>query len=136
MASIDGIRNICNRREDLHRRKLSFDMLNLFRFVFVFVWMQTYIGWCPYFLARHMLAYANVIVYNYQYMLDPKVSGLVSRELERECIVVFDEAHNIDNVCIEALSVNLRRHTLDSAARSVAKLRNKVDEAKAKDAKR
>lgn len=28
---------------------------------------------------------------------------MVSREMERECIVVFDEAHNIDNVCIEAL---------------------------------
>jgi DNA excision repair protein ERCC-2 len=31
-------------------------------------------GWCPYFLARHMMAFSNVIVYNYQYMLDPKVS--------------------------------------------------------------
>lgn len=30
--------------------------------------------WCPYFLARHMMAFANVIVYNYQYMLDPKAS--------------------------------------------------------------
>lgn len=29
---------------------------------------------------------------------------MVSREMERECVVVFDEAHNIDNVCIEALS--------------------------------
>ena len=27
---------------------------------------------------------------------------MVSRELEKECVVVFDEAHNIDNVCIEA----------------------------------
>ena len=26
----------------------------------------------------------------------PKVSSLVSRELEKECVVVFDEAHNID----------------------------------------
>lgn len=26
---------------------------------------------------------------------------MVSRELEKECIIVFDEAHNIDNVCIE-----------------------------------
>lgn len=26
---------------------------------------------------------------------------MVSRELEKECIVVFDEAHNIDNICIE-----------------------------------
>ena len=35
-------------------------------------------GWCPYFLARHMLAFANVVVYNYQYMLDPKVSTIDS----------------------------------------------------------
>jgi DEAD_2 len=34
-------------------------------------------GWCPYFLARHMLTLANVVVYNYQYMLDPKVSQMV-----------------------------------------------------------
>ena len=26
---------------------------------------------------------------------------MVSRELEKECVVGFDEAHNIDNVCIE-----------------------------------
>ena len=26
---------------------------------------------------------------------------MVSRELDKECIIVFDEAHNIDNVCIE-----------------------------------
>ena len=32
---------------------------------------------------------------------DLQVSNMVSRELEKECIVVFDEAHNIDNVCIE-----------------------------------
>lgn len=31
-------------------------------------------SWCPYFLARHMMAFANVVVYNYQYMIDPKVS--------------------------------------------------------------
>jgi hypothetical protein len=35
-------------------------------------------GWCPYFLARHMMAFANVVVYNYQYMIDPKVSQMVS----------------------------------------------------------
>lgn len=40
-------------------------------------------GWCPYFLARHMLAFANVIVYNYQYMLDPKVSRLILEHAAR-----------------------------------------------------
>jgi len=34
--------------------------------------------WCPYYLSRHMLAFANVIVYNYQYMLDPKARRLTS----------------------------------------------------------
>ena len=48
-----------------------------------------------------------MVVYNYQYLLDPKVAGLVSREFEDNAIVVFDEAHNIDNVCIEALSGEL-----------------------------
>lgn len=40
-------------------------------------------GWCPYFLARHMLAFANVVVYNYQYMLDPKVC--YTRDLHASC---------------------------------------------------
>lgn len=94
-------------------------------------------GWCPYFLARHMISFANVVVYNYQYMIDPKVSQMVSRELERECIVVFDEAHNIDNVCIEALSVNLTAGILNAASvRNLPKLKQAIDRAKATDANR
>ena len=93
-------------------------------------------GWCPYFLARHMIGVANVVVYNYQYLLDPKVSSLVSRELEKECVVVFDEAHNIDNVCIEALSVNLRQQTLDAAGRNITSLSGKIERAKQTDARK
>ncbi len=92
--------------------------------------------WCPYFLARHAISVANVVVYNYQYLLDPKVSGMVSRELERECVVVFDEAHNIDNVCIEALSVNLRPQTLDGATRNIGALNRAVSRAKQTDERR
>jgi Rad3-related DNA helicase len=44
------------------------------------------------------------------------------RELEKESIVVFDEAHNIDNVCIEALSVSMRQQTMDAAAANINKL--------------
>ena len=93
-------------------------------------------GWCPYFLARHMIEFSNVVVYNYQYMLDPKVAGVVSRALERECVVVFDEAHNIDNVCIEALSVNLRAKTLETAERNIGRMGRAVDKAKEMDASR
>jgi DNA excision repair protein ERCC-2 len=61
-------------------------------------------------------------------MLDPKVAELVSRELSRDCIVVFDEAHNIDNVCIESLSIDLTRPMLDASARSVGILADKIEE--------
>ena len=93
-------------------------------------------GWCPYFLARHMIAYANVVVYNYQYLLDPKVSSLVSRELEKECVVVFDEAHNIDNVCIEALSVESPAADPGRRRQKHRSLSNKIERAKQTDARR
>ena len=77
---------------------------------------------CPYFLARKFLLRANIIVYNYSYLLDPKIANLVFSELQKDCIVVFDECHNIDNVCIEALSMNFKRKTLDLAAQNLRKL--------------
>lgn len=64
--------------------------------------------------------------------------------MSKESIVVFDEAHNIgqflpflylsvsklmvDNVCIESLSVDLTRPMLESAARSVNKIGDKIEE--------
>ena len=85
---------------------------------------------CPYFLARRFLLAANVIVYNYAYLLDPKISNLVSAELQKDCIVVFDECHNIDNACIEALSMNLNRRTLELAGQQLRRLENLLHEEK------
>ncbi|KAL3717489.1 hypothetical protein ACJRO7_008991 [Eucalyptus globulus] len=93
-------------------------------------------GWCPYYLARHMVQLANVIVYSYQYLLDPKVAGIISKEMQRECVVVFDEAHNIDNVCIEALSVCVRRQTLEGATRNLHRMEQEIDRFKATDESR
>ncbi|GMJ01133.1 ULTRAVIOLET HYPERSENSITIVE 6, ARABIDOPSIS THALIANA XERODERMA PIGMENTOSUM GROUP D [Hibiscus trionum] len=93
-------------------------------------------GWCPYFLARHMVQVANVVVYSYQYLLDPKVAGIISKEMQKESVVVFDEAHNIDNVCIEALSVSIRRQTLEGATRNLDRISREIDGFKATDASR
>ena len=83
-----------------------------------------------------MISFANVVVYNYQYLLDPKIAQLVSSSMQRECVVVFDEAHNIDNICIEVMSINFRLPTLDAAQRNLGKLRSDVDRLKATDARR
>eukprot|EP00461_Guttulinopsis_vulgaris_P009766 UN09837 len=39
---------------------------------------------CPYYLARYLLSTAHVVVYNYHYMLDPKVNPVVDKHLEPE----------------------------------------------------
>lgn len=89
---------------------------------------------CPYFTVRRMMPFVDVIIYSFHYLLDPKVAEQVSKELSKDAIVVFDEAHNIDNVCIESLSIDLTRPMLDSAVRSVVKLSEKIEEIKKTDA--
>ncbi|KAH7914658.1 hypothetical protein BJ138DRAFT_1143323 [Hygrophoropsis aurantiaca] len=91
-------------------------------------------GICPYFTVRRMMPFVDVIIYSFHYLLDPKVADQVSKELSKDAIVVFDEAHNIDNVCIESLSIDLTRPMLDSASRSVVKLGEKIEEIKKTDA--
>ncbi|KAE8267597.1 hypothetical protein A4X09_0g4760 [Tilletia walkeri] len=91
-------------------------------------------GICPYFAIRRSLAFVDVIIYSFHYLLDPKVADQVSKEMSKDAIVVFDEAHNIDNVCIESLSIDLTRPMLDSAFRSINQLADKVDEVKRTDA--
>ncbi|KAI1937263.1 TFIIH/NER complex ATP-dependent 5'-3' DNA helicase subunit [Ophidiomyces ophidiicola] len=89
---------------------------------------------CPYFSARRMMPFCNVIIYSYHYLLDPKIAERVSKELSKDCIVVFDEAHNIDNVCIESLSIDITEDSLRKAGRGANNLERKIDEMKRTDA--
>jgi DNA excision repair protein ERCC-2 len=91
---------------------------------------------CPYFTSRRMMPFCNVIIYSYHYLLDPKIAERVSKELSKDCIVVFDEAHNIDNVCIESLSIDLTEDSLRKAGRGAANLERKITEMKATDAQK
>ncbi|BCR86549.1 TFIIH/NER complex ATP-dependent 5'-3' DNA helicase subunit RAD3 [Aspergillus chevalieri] len=91
---------------------------------------------CPYFSARRMMPYCNVIIYSYHYLLDPKIAERVSRELSKDCIVVFDEAHNIDNVCIESLSIDITEDSLRKATRGANNLERKIQDMKSSDAEK
>lgn len=93
------------------------------------------------------MPFVDVVIYSFHYLLDPKVAEQVSKEMSKDAIVVFDEAHNIgqrpvswyevgradapiplDNVCIESLSIDMTRPMLDSAARSVTRLGDQIEE--------
>lgn len=57
-------------------------------------------GICPYFAVRRMMPFCDIIIYSFHYLLDPKVAEQVSKELSKDAIVVFDEAHNIGTLVI------------------------------------
>ncbi|XP_052742411.1 general transcription and DNA repair factor IIH helicase subunit XPD [Bicyclus anynana] len=93
-------------------------------------------NWCPYFLSRFAIIHAEIVVYSYHYLLDPKIAEVVSKELHKEAVVVFDEAHNIDNVCIDSLSVKLTRRTIDKSTQALQTLEKAVAQLKQDDAER
>ncbi|XP_077696492.1 general transcription and DNA repair factor IIH helicase subunit XPD isoform X3 [Eretmochelys imbricata] len=87
---------------------------------------------CRFFEILH----ANIVVYSYHYLLDPKIADLVSKELAKKSVVVFDEAHNIDNVCIDSMGVNITRRTLDRCQANVATLQATIQKIKETDAQK
>lgn len=93
-------------------------------------------GTCPYFTVRRMIPFCNIIIYSYHYLLDPKIADRVSKELSKDSIIIFDEAHNIDNVCIESLSLDLTDDVLKRATRGANKLGEAVDVMKAQDSEK
>ena len=50
--------------------------------------------------------------------------------------MVFDECHNIDNACIEALSMNLNRKSLELAGQNLRTLELRLQEEKKRGAER
>ncbi|KAK4020853.1 hypothetical protein OUZ56_002797 [Daphnia magna] len=92
--------------------------------------------WCPYFLARHTITHANIVVYSYHYLLDPKIAEVVSKEISKTSVVVFDEAHNIDNVCIDSMSVKITKRLLDKCSNSITILETTISNMKENDSKR
>ncbi|KAJ3256386.1 DNA-dependent ATPase of the nucleotide excision repair factor 4 complex [Boothiomyces macroporosus] len=72
-------------------------------------------GFCPYYFARKVLPYANVIIYSYHYLLDPKVAEVISKDLSKDSIVVFDEA------------IDISKPNLDASARCLSELSQKIE---------
>ncbi|KYM82605.1 Fanconi anemia group J protein like protein [Atta colombica] len=65
------------------------------------------VGTCPYFGARVLMADAEIIFCPYNYILYPEIRDSMQINL-RGNIVILDEAHNIENICREAATVDIR----------------------------
>ncbi|XP_059608904.1 general transcription and DNA repair factor IIH helicase subunit XPD [Phlebotomus argentipes] len=93
-------------------------------------------NWCPYFMARYLIMHAQIVVYSYHYLLDPKIAEIVSKEIPKEAVIIFDEAHNIDNVCIDSMSVKINRRTIERGTNGLNTLEKTISSIKETDVKR
>lgn len=73
---------------------------------------------CPYFLARTMAEHATVVVAPYQYVFNERIRSLVNLDLQRK-VLVFDEAHNADQIGQDAMSDALSERSLTEAQREL-----------------
>lgn len=72
--------------------------------------------------------HANIVVYSYHYLLDPKIADVVSKELAKQSVVIFDEAHNIDNVCIDSMSVKINKRIIEKSTSNLNFLQQTITE--------
>lgn len=62
---------------------------------------------CPYYLAKELKQEADIIFMPYNYLLDPKSRKANGVELINN-IVILDEAHNVEKMCEESASLQIR----------------------------
>jgi DNA repair helicase Rad3 len=75
-------------------------------------------GVCPYFLARKVAEDCAMTVTPYQYVFNENIRSLVKLDLSDK-VLVFDEAHNADQVGQEVLSDILSERGLNNAKREL-----------------
>lgn len=78
------------------------------------------LGGCPYYTAHVLAGDADIVICPHNYVLDPAVSQCKSHHRQRwslrERIVILDEAHNVEQGCREAGSVEASLQELRSWA--------------------
>lgn len=66
---------------------------------------------CPYYASRLIKNKASVVFTPYNYILDPTIRRMQSLDL-RNAVIIFDEGHNIEKMCEESVSTELKSETL------------------------
>lgn len=61
---------------------------------------------CPYYLSRTLAGDADLIFMPYNYLMDGKFRGGLPIKWENS-VLIFDEAHNLEGVCSDAVSFDL-----------------------------
>ena len=70
---------------------------------------------CPYFASKMMAESADIVFCPYNYLLDPRTRAAMDIDI-KDSLIIFDEAHNIEDIAREAAS---EEFILDDVANAV-----------------
>lgn len=81
---------------------------------------------CPYYMAKAKTDFNTSLIFMpYNYIIDPSIRRTLKLNLEN-CVIIFDEGHNIERVCEDSMSTELKSESLalfiqtfDSALKSL-----------------
>ncbi|KAJ2450832.1 hypothetical protein EV183_004008, partial [Coemansia sp. RSA 2336] len=76
---------------------------------------------CPYYASREMASNAELVFCPYNYILDPRVRDAANIDLANS-VVIFDEAHNIENAARDAASFEVTDKALSILAFECTKM--------------
>uniref|UniRef100_A0A7S3DGD9 Regulator of telomere elongation helicase 1 homolog n=1 Tax=Palpitomonas bilix TaxID=652834 RepID=A0A7S3DGD9_9EUKA len=79
------------------------------------------VGGCPFYASRDLAKEADVLLCPYNYLIDPVIRNTMSISID-SALVIFDEAHNIEDMCRDALSLNTTRAAIRNIATECANL--------------
>lgn len=71
---------------------------------------------CPYFASRALAESAEIIFCPYNYLIDPLIRDAMDIDL-KGAAVIFDEAHNIEDVCRQAASTEVSQEDLEESVK-------------------
>lgn len=83
---------------------------------------------CPYEIAALLAQQSKVLIADYYHILSPGVREYLFKKINREldqCIIIFDEAHNLADRSRELLSVQVSTTIIEGAAREASALGHK-----------
>lgn len=78
---------------------------------------------CPYLAQRSLLPLADLVGLSYNYVIEDSLSWGIRGELPFDfCILVTDEAHNIESACSNLNSARITRNSIDKAATEIGRI--------------
>jgi Fanconi anemia group J protein len=83
---------------------------------------------CPYFASRVMATMAELVFCPYNYILEPSIRKNLGIKLEN-CVIIFDEAHNIESIAADVASFECDLTILAAAVEELSHIVDSSDKA-------